>query len=90
MATTLTYRDIVDLPEWRSLSQPVTNGSTTIINTAGLSLAEDQRARDYAHPMVYFQSGTNILSNPSFKACRTIGKIPRIHLISPHRLSSPK
>lgn len=67
MATTLTYRDIVDLPEWRSLSQPVTNGSTTLINTAGLSLAEDQRARDYAHPMVYFQAGTNILSSYHIK-----------------------
>lgn len=63
MATTLTYRDIVDLPEWRSLSQPIAGGSLTFIATNGLAIAEDMRARDYAHPIAFFQGTANILNS---------------------------
>lgn len=54
MSTTLTYRDIVDLPEWRSISQSVAGALTTAPNQAGVCFAEDMRCRDYAHPLVYF------------------------------------
>jgi hypothetical protein len=59
MATTLTYRNIIDLPEWRSLAQPLFGGSNTIISTAGIFFAEDFRSRDYASPSVYFAGSVN-------------------------------
>lgn len=54
MSTTLTFRDIVDLPEWRSISQSVAGGNTATANQTGVAFAEDMRCRDYAHPLVYF------------------------------------
>ena len=54
MSTTLTFRDIVDLPEWRSISQSVAGANTAAPNQAGVCFAEDMRCRDYAHPLVYF------------------------------------
>jgi len=59
MATTVTYRDLVDLPEWRSLSQPVAAGSTSVINFGGGGMAEDFRGRDYSSPLVYFNTTIN-------------------------------
>lgn len=59
MATTLTYRDIVDLPEWRSISNPLAGAQTTITNqAAGVAMAPDLRCRDYAHPLVYLLGQT--------------------------------
>lgn len=65
MSTTLTFRDIVDLPEWRSISQSVAGANTATANTAGVAMCEDLRSRDYASPLVYFlnQSTTYSYNN---------------------------
>ncbi len=77
MATTLTYRDIVDLPEWRSLSQPVANNTTTVIGSGGGGMSEDFRCRDYASPLVYFAVSTSIIVsyNKHTDAWHTVGNI---------------
>lgn len=56
MATTLTYRDIIDLPEWRSISQPIAGGNNSATSANGVWMCPDMRCRDYAHPLVYFQT----------------------------------
>lgn len=59
MATTLTYRDILDFPEWRSLSQAYGHSSSaTATASAGTCIAEDYRCRDYASPLFFFQGAT--------------------------------
>jgi hypothetical protein len=47
--------------EWRSLSQPMTSSSTSIVTNAGTVIANDYRNRDYATPMFYFQQTSNSL-----------------------------
>lgn len=60
MATTLSNKYIVDLPEWRALSQPVAGGFSPVTGTNGICMAPDMRCRDYASPHVYF-SNTNTM-----------------------------
>lgn len=62
MPTTVNFREIIDLPEWRSLAQAQAQG-TFGISVAGIWFADDLRCRNYQHPLVFFQSGTNILSH---------------------------
>jgi len=66
MATTLNFRDIVDLPEWRSLSQTIYQ-STANLSSAGLWTCEDLRCRDYASSLVYFQYASNSLGSYNIK-----------------------
>jgi hypothetical protein len=53
MSTTINSRYIVDLPEWRALSQPVAGSSNALFVSAGIIFGEDMRCRDYASPIVY-------------------------------------
>jgi hypothetical protein len=50
----ISAKEIIDLPEWRVLSQPIFGGSQTTVNAAGEWIAEDYRNNDYAHPINYF------------------------------------
>lgn len=59
MSTTITSRYIVDLPEWRALSQVITAGSLPL-QTNGITFSEDMRCRDYAHPKVYFNLSNSL------------------------------
>lgn len=69
MATTLTYRDILDLPEWRSISGPTAGTTASATNIAGVAMAEDMRCRDYAHPLVLFlNSGVSYSYNTKLDA----------------------
>lgn len=56
MSTTLNYRSGVDLPEWRSLSIPMINNTTTPLANAGIAMAPDMRGNGYAHPHCYFNN----------------------------------
>lgn len=57
MATTLTTRDILDLPEWRSIAQAMAGSvSAGTFSAAGACIAEDYRCRDYASPLFFYQS----------------------------------
>jgi hypothetical protein len=67
MSTTLSNRYLVDLPEWRALSNPSFNQSTTVIATAGTCMGPDMRARNYADPNVFFNSSSNIISSYNYK-----------------------
>jgi hypothetical protein len=58
---TINHKDILDLMEWRSLSQMVTIGNQTFANTVGTVIANDYRNRDYAHPIFYMQNSSNQL-----------------------------
>lgn len=60
----MAQRDIIDLPEWRMLSQSIVNqsGSTGIQNTAGIWIAEDFRNRNYSHPYYYCNTLTAMYS----------------------------
>lgn len=58
MATSLNFRDIVDLPEWRQLSQPVLNNVSSVTLSGGNWFSEDLRNNDYGHPIVYY-NGTS-------------------------------
>lgn len=62
MATTINNKYIVDLPEWRALSYPYAGNNAALLQTSGICMAPDMRARDYATPHVYFQNA-NILYN---------------------------
>ena len=59
MATTVTTRDYIDLPEWRVLSQPVTQ--STLGNNGGW-MAEDFRNNDYSSSLTYYLTGNNLLN----------------------------
>ena len=58
---TINHKDILDLMEWRSLSQMITTTNLTFANANGIVIAEDYRNRDYANPLFYMQSTTNQL-----------------------------
>lgn len=58
---TINHKDILDLMEWRSLSQMVTTTGGTLANANGIVIADDYRNRDYAHPLFYMQYTTNQL-----------------------------
>jgi hypothetical protein len=58
---TINHKDILDLMEWRSLSQMITSNNQTFANANGIVIAEDYRNRDYANPLFYMQSTTNQL-----------------------------
>lgn len=66
MSTTISNRYIVDLPEWRALSSPILNTSTTPFSTSGAVMAPDMRGRDYANPNVVF-NWSGIASTYNFK-----------------------
>jgi len=59
---TINHKDILDLMEWRSLSQMITTSNATFANANGIVIADDYRNRDYAHPLFYMQGFTNQLS----------------------------
>jgi len=67
MSTTVDYKYLIDLPEWRALSQPLAASSGGVIGTSGTSMAIDMRCRDYAHPMVYFMGSGAIMYNYHIK-----------------------
>lgn len=56
MATTLSNKYIVDLPEWRALQQPFAGGFPASPGAVGVCFAPDMRCRDYATPHVYFNN----------------------------------
>jgi hypothetical protein len=58
---TINHKDILDLMEWRSLSQMITTSNATFANANGVVIADDYRNRDYASPLLYMQSTTNQL-----------------------------
>jgi hypothetical protein len=59
MATNVTTRDYIDLPEWRVLSQPLTQSTLT---TNGGWMAEDFRNNDYSSSLTYYLTGNNLLN----------------------------
>lgn len=59
MSTSLNFRDIIDLPEWRVLSQPLT-GNIAGVASSGNWMAEDLRNNDYASPYVYFNTSASL------------------------------
>jgi hypothetical protein len=61
MATTITLRDYIDLPEWRVLAQPVSGSSSTTLSSTGIWIADDYRNNDYASGINYLLTGQNIL-----------------------------
>lgn len=56
MATTLAFKDIIDLPEWR----PIANAITT--NAAGMYTAFDQRGTEDRIPLIYYLTSAATLS----------------------------
>jgi len=66
MATTVTTRDGIDLPEWRMLSQPVMANISTL-NPTGTWIAEDYRNNNYAHPINMFVITSAGLCGYNFK-----------------------
>ena len=58
---TINHKDILDLMEWRSLSQMVTTTNGTFANANGIAIADDYRNRDYASPLFYLQYTTSQL-----------------------------
>jgi hypothetical protein len=55
MSTTINSRYIVDLPEWRALSQPIAGTDNTLFSSSqGQWMAIDMRCRNYNYPFVYF------------------------------------
>ena len=69
MSTTLNSRYIVDLPEWRALSQPIAGSQSSLLlnSAAGQCMAIDMRCRNYQHPLVFFNQN-NILHSYSQKS----------------------
>jgi hypothetical protein len=59
---TINHKDILDLMEWRSLSQMIGTSNLTFANANGIVIADDYRNRDYASPLFYMQGFTNQLS----------------------------
>lgn len=56
MSTTLAFKDIIDLPEWR----PIANAITT--NAIGMALACDLRNNEDRHPLIYYLTSNTALS----------------------------
>lgn len=54
MSTTISNRYIVDLPEWRALSNSFLNTNSSPFTVAGAVMAPDMRGRNYANPNVVF------------------------------------
>lgn len=52
---TINHKDILDLMEWRSLSQQISLNNQAFANSLGSCIAEDYRNRDYASPLFYGQ-----------------------------------
>ena len=50
---TINHKDILDLMEWRSLSQCVNSSSSSMVSAPGTCIAEDYRNRDYASPLYF-------------------------------------
>ena len=65
---TINHKDILDLMEWRSLSQMVTISNQSITNANGSVIAQDYRNRDYANPLFYFQQTSNVLGFYNIKS----------------------
>jgi hypothetical protein len=53
---TINHKDILDLMEWRSLSQAMNLNSQSIIPSPGAAISQDYRNRDYASPLYFFQA----------------------------------
>jgi hypothetical protein len=64
MSTTVNSRYIIDLPEWRALSQPIAGNFTNNLFTAsqGQCMSNDLRCRDYQHPLVYTNISNTLCS----------------------------
>lgn len=67
MATTVSNRYIIDLPEWRVLNNPITGTTSNAIGAAGVCIAEDMRCRDYASPHQFFIQSNAVVSSYNFK-----------------------
>lgn len=52
--TTLNFKNLIDLPEWRPLTPPL------ITQTAGCSICDDMRNSEDANPNIFYLVGTNL------------------------------
>ena len=61
MATTLNFREELDLPEWRVLSQCIAGSTITAANPSTATwFAEDLRNNDFAHPIIYYNTSASL------------------------------
>jgi len=58
---TINHKDILDLMEWRSLSQAMNINSQSILPSSGTAISQDYRNRDYASPLYFFQAQSGSL-----------------------------